>query len=77
MVTGGMTMSLCRSVRHASRLVFRASDVRLPDFRNKFGALHQSYTPNKERELYSMQKLALRLCRWLNPTSRSSPDSCH
>ena len=24
-----------------------------PDFRNKFGALHQSYTPNRERELYS------------------------
>ena len=24
------------------------------DFRNKFGALHQSYTPNRERELYSM-----------------------
>lgn len=23
------------------------------DFRNKFGALHQSYTPNRERELYS------------------------
>ena len=25
----------------------------LADFRNKFGALHQTYTPNKERELYS------------------------
>jgi len=23
------------------------------DFRHKFGALHQSYTPNRERELYS------------------------
>lgn len=61
MVTGEMTMSLCRSVRYASRLVFRASDARFPDFRNKFGALHQSYTPNKERELYSMQELALHL----------------
>lgn len=23
------------------------------DFRNKFGVIHQTYTPNKERELYS------------------------
>lgn len=25
----------------------------LTDFRNKFGAFHQSYTPNRERELFS------------------------
>lgn len=29
-----------------------ASDSLL-DFRNKFGMIHQSYTPNKEREFYS------------------------
>jgi hypothetical protein len=33
------------------------ADARLPpltaDFRNKFGALHQTYTPNKERGLFS------------------------
>lgn len=23
------------------------------DFRNKFGVIHQAYTPNRERELYS------------------------
>jgi hypothetical protein len=28
------------------------------DFRNKFGALHQSYTPNRERELYSKASVA-------------------
>ena len=31
-----------------------------PDFRNKFGALHQSYTPNRERELYSTTVVSLR-----------------
>ena len=31
----------------------------LADFRNKFGALHQTYTPNKERELYSRPLLAM------------------
>lgn len=25
------------------------------DFRNKFGVIHQSFTPNKERELYSAE----------------------
>lgn len=34
------------------------------DFRNKFGALHQSFTPNKERELYSTTQVPLRVSSW-------------
>lgn len=38
------------------------------DFRHKFGALHQSYTPNKERELYSVYPLL--------PTYYTNTDVC-
>jgi len=33
------------------------------DFRNKFGALHQSYTPNRERELYG-EPFAFEIRQW-------------
>jgi hypothetical protein len=35
--------------------------VMATDFRHKFGALHQSYTPNKDRELYSMYLAFIRV----------------
>jgi hypothetical protein len=37
----------------------RTSSYLRSDFRNKFGALHQSYTPNRERELYSTTVISL------------------
>ena len=40
-----------------------------PDFRNKFSALHQSYTPNRERELYSMTFIPS--CHQLTTISRT------
>jgi len=57
MVTDLTIMDLSRNVR--MRLVAIMWNLQADmcifssDFRNKFGALHQSYTPNKERELYS------------------------
>lgn len=43
------SVSKCTS-RRFTLIIFLMFPI---DFRNKFGALHQSYTPNRERELYS------------------------
>ena len=56
MVTGLTIMTLSQIVR----CFLRGSEPYFhfrPDFRNKFGALHQSYTPNRERELYSRTRV--------------------
>lgn len=56
MVTDRMIMTLFPNVRLVHVATRRVVDHRSLDFRNKFGALHQSFTPNKERELYSTTK---------------------
>ena len=45
------SVSKCRQM--LDTLVTPSDIVSVTDFRNKFGALHQSHTPNRERELFS------------------------
>lgn len=53
-----MITTQCRSVCFPTLSIICTNNVLTrTDFRNKFGALHQSCTPNKERELYSMRRL--------------------
>jgi hypothetical protein len=45
-------------VFHSLQMLQILESSSLPlDFRNKFGALHQQFTPNRERELYSTSNL--------------------
>ena len=46
------SVSKCRQMLGAPP-VTPSDIVSVTDFRNKFGALHQSHTPNRERELFS------------------------
>jgi hypothetical protein len=45
------SVSTCNSLSFY-RIWWRLT-LSLLDFRHKFGVIHQSYTPNKEREFYS------------------------
>jgi hypothetical protein len=56
MVTGPMIMSRWQSVRATSFIDCETStDMHFLflDLRNKFGSLHNQYTSNRERELFS------------------------
>ena len=45
--------SVSKCICHFSYRAWQCLTLSLLDFRNKFGVIHQSYTPNKEREFYS------------------------
>ena len=52
------------------------SDPSLLDFRHKFGVIHQSYTPNKERDFYSTFNTTARTIAVDNLLT-SSPHCCY
>ena len=52
-VTNRMIIYLSQAVCQIQSLMITAPLTIHIDFRNKFGAIHQSYTPDKSRELYS------------------------
>jgi hypothetical protein len=67
------------SVSTCNRLFYRTwrcLTLSLLDFRHKFGVIHQSYTPNKEREFYStFNSTALTIS--VDNLLTSSPHCCY